>query len=205
MKMNQTSKSIAACAGAVSIIIWLVLPIYAFVVIIPLFQITGYRLAMSFNQIAILFLFAPVLMTIAPFSGEKRYCIWAGIINCIALLILLIIKKPIVANGNLKWLFQSAGSLINGVGSALGQTITENNFSSYIQVICDNFLVGGIGLWINLILGFAYIVFVSMFSKEESTNKTSAGPIQRNIRQTQSSGSSGSSVATPPTRTSHRT
>ncbi len=205
MKMDQGSRLIASAAGAIALIVWLVLPIYAFVIIIPLFHITGYRLAMSLNQIAILFLLFPLLMALVPLSGEKRYCICAGVLNLVACLVLLLIKKPMVVNGNLKWMFQSAGALISGLGSSVGQTITESNFSSYIEIACDNFLIGGLGLWINLIISFAYVVFVAMFTKEESQGSNSFGGMRKDSSSMRKNVSSGNSVGTTPTRTSHRT
>ena len=179
MKMDQTSRLIAAIGGTVALIIWLVLPIYAFVIIIPLFHITGYRLAMSLNQITIIFLIFPLLMALVPLSGEKRFCIWAGVLNLIACLVILLAKKEIIVNGNMKWLFQSAGALISGLGSSMGQTITESNFSSYIGVACDNFLIGGLGLWINLVLSLVYVIFITLFTKDESHGSVASGGLKK--------------------------
>lgn len=205
MKMDSGSRIVLACAGAAAFIFWLVLPVYSFCIVIPLFNLNGLRLAMTFNQIMIIFLLVPILMALIPLSGEKKYCIGAGALGLIACLVALLAKKPIIVGGNIKWLFQSAGALISGLGSALGQTITESNFSSYIDVACDNFLIGGLGLWINLIISFAYLIYAGVFAKEGNENAGSSGTPRRDIPQNPTRTPSGSSVSTTPTRTSHRT
>ncbi len=212
MKIDQRSTIILAAAGVLLIAIWLILPVYSFTIVIPLFLINGFMLAFQLNQFMALFLLVPILLVLAPLSGQKKFCVIAGGLSLITCLLLLILKKPIIMNGNLKWLFQSAGGLIRGLGSFLGVQITENNLDANMELACNQFLLGGLGLWLSILISFVYLIFSVMFVQESvqnsafshhnggsgaaSVNRPAAGPKKM---------PSSNPVSTTPTRTSHRT
>lgn len=165
-KMDNTTRLVAAGIGLLVLVLWLVLPVLTFSAVIPLFMINGFMLAYRVNQLAILFLLFPLFMTIAPLGGDKKITIIAGILNMVMCLALFLLRKQIIVQGNLGFLFKAGSALITGLGAAMGVTITEGNIDSYINVACDSFLFGGIGLWTCLIVSVIYIAFVLIFSQQ---------------------------------------
>lgn len=197
MKMDDTSKLIAAGIGLVTLIIWVILPVLSFVFVIPLYLINGFWLAYRFNQLGILLMLFPLLMILMPLSGDKKLTIGAGVLNMIMCLAVFFARKALIVHGNLGWLFKSASALISALGSFLNVTITEANISTYIDVACENFLVGGLGLWLSLVASVIYVFYVTVFG-----NQVKPTPINK----TQTSSQQISSKATAPSKGfSHRT
>lgn len=192
MKMDNTSRLIAAGIGAVTLALWLILPVYSFTFVIPLFMINGIMLAFNVNQLGIVLLLFPLLMILAPLTGEKKFAIGAGALTVVMCIVAFLLRKTMIVRGNLGWLFKTASLLISNLGSFANVTITEANIDSYITLACDNFLMGGLGLWLSMIASVIYIVFVLTFSQETmpKASSTSAGGQQNGNRSGYTSGAS---------------
>lgn len=177
MKMDNTSRLIAAGVGLVTLVLWLVLPVLSFVFVIPLFMVNGIMLATHVNQIGIFFILFPLMMMLIPLSGNKKLSIIAGALNIIICLAVFLFRKALIINGNLAWLYRSASLLISSLGSFAGVTITEANINSYIQIACDSFLMGGIGLWLSMITSIVYIAVILVFGQmvSQKPNSTFGG------------------------------
>ena len=182
MKMDNTSRLIAAGIGLVALVLWLILPVLSFSFIVPpfltvpLFMMNGYMLSFQINQLMMLVLLFPLAMILIPLTGDKKLTITAGVLNLIACLTVFLLKKQIITGGNLRWLFSAASALINKIGEFVNAPVTEANIDTYISVACDNFLMGGLGLWLTMAASVIYIVAVVIFGQLSVPSSTPTNP-----------------------------
>ena len=197
MKMESTSRLIAAAIGVVVLVLWMVLPVFTFYLVVPLYMINGYMLAFHVNQVGIIFLLFPLLMAVIPLTGDKKLSVGVGALNFVMCLVVFFARKALIVGGNLRWLFTAASTLISSLGSVVGVSITEANLDSYIGVACDSFLMGGIGLWLCLLASVIYIVVVLLFSQYSVPNQMgSSGPRAQQTNKVTTSPSKGYSHRT---------
>ena len=198
MDQNMKRLILAAC-GVASIVLWLVLPIYSFLPI-PLL-INGIMMINNINQIGILFLLFMVAMIIVPFLNNKIATAVTGAVNAVAALMSLFVARPMFMNGNLRWVFLLGTSLIQKIVSFFGYSITTENVQDAIKFLCDNFMQGGVGLWLWLVISLVYaaLAFVLDIGTLSRTRTKSVSTENSSIQH------SGTSSNSPSKGFSHRT
>ena len=131
---ENTMLLLAAGCGVLILLLWAFLPVLSFVVVLPLFNINGLTLAQRFNVISVVFFLFPLFMIIAAVCKSRKLCLIAGGLTVFADIMVFVLKKQLVLNGNLNWLYSSAKALITAIGNWAGYTITEANIITSLML-----------------------------------------------------------------------
>lgn len=176
MKIDKNILTLAMVAiGAACLAAWLLLPVLSFNIVIPLFGINGLHLALNVSNLTMLCLVVLLAMTFVPLTQNKMLCIITGVVSMVMCIVVLLLREAIITHGNLGWLYTAASLLITNIGSMFGETITAENIGMYIKLICDQFLVGGLGMWGVMGLSLIYIVAAALMSDSVSSGRPVTG------------------------------
>lgn len=173
MKIDKNILTLALTAiGALCLAAWLLLPVLSFSIVIPLFGINGLHLALNVSNLTMLCLVVLLAMTLMPLTQNKLLCIVCGTVSMVMCIVVLLLREPIITHGNLGWLYSAASLLISNIGSMFGETITAENIGLYIKLICDQFLVGGLGMWAVMGLSMIYIIAAAVMPDSVSGGRS---------------------------------
>lgn len=146
--------------SGLSIVLWFVLPVFSFILIIPLFNISGWNLCMNINQIMLIPLVIGVLMLVAALINNRTLMIVSGILQAVCIILTIIFRKDILLGGNLKWIYTSAQLLLNAIPNQeiAGVKITSENLKEVVTLITDNYLQMGLGLILHSVCTLIYLM-----------------------------------------------
>ena len=186
--------------SVISMTLWFLLPIFSFVVIVPLFHISGWNLCMHINQIMLISLGISILMLIAALINHRTLMIVAGLLQAVFAILTIVFRKDFLLEGNLKWIYSSAQLLLNAIPNlnVSGVQITSESLREVVQLIADNYMQMGIGFILHAVCVLIYILIAFMAPAETKPFSSSIGG--ENM-------SSGTPTFTPKTKTgyNHRT
>lgn len=144
----------------ISIGLWFLLPVFSFILVVPLFNISGWNLCMNINQIMLVPMAIGVLMLVAALINNRSLMIVSGILQVISIVLTMVFRKDILLGGNLKWIYSSAQILLNAIPNheIAGIKITSDNLKDVVALITDNYMQMGIGLILHAICTLIYLL-----------------------------------------------
>lgn len=160
--------------SVVGIVLWMILPVFSFVFVVPIFGLTGWRIAYSFNQLMFFPIAFTLFMAIAALTGKRQLMQVAAILEVIVCILIVIFKKDILLTGNLNWLYTASKILVDSIGSLAGVAITQENFNLVLDTVAVNFLQPGLGFVIHGLCVLAYLI-ISFIAPEEKKYGYSSG------------------------------
>ena len=196
--MKRTLSYAEMGLSAVSIILWLLLPVFSFVIIVPLFNISGLNLSIHINQIMLISLAIGIMMVAAAAINNRMMMIVAGLLQAVFIVITIVLRKDILLNGNLRWIYTSAQLLLDAVPNLeiSGVQITSEKLREVIALVVNNYMQMGLGFILHAVCTLAYILLACMAPSE--TRSSFSGT-------TGGTGSSGTTATfTPNSRTGYK-
>ena len=181
--------------SVISIVTWFLLPVLSFVIIIPLFNISGWNLALHINQLMLFVLLGGILMLIAALVNNRKMMIVAGALEIIIVILSFIFRKQVLLGGNFKWIYNSATLLVSKVPEVVGVDTSSWDIQQIIKYVVENFLQPGIGGIIHGICTLAYLIIAICASKEKPIIGT---------KNTNGTGTNSKSSSTFNTNTTHQ-
>ena len=156
--------------AAVSLLVWFFLPVYSFIFIVPLFNISGWSLSLTINQLMLFALFGGILMVVAAVINNRKLMIVAGVLEVIIVILTFIFRKNILLEGNFKWIYSSATLLVKKLPEIVGVDTSSWNIQEIVTYAIDNLLQPGLGLIIHGICVLAYTIIAFCASGDKGTS-----------------------------------
>ena len=153
-----------------SVVAWLILPVFSFVLLIPLFNIIGWNLAFTINQIMLIPLLFGLLMLLAAFLNNRSLMITSAILQIIMFVLTIIFRKQILLGGNIKWIYTSAQLLLGKVKELAGLQFDANDLNNTITFIIDNYMQVGLGMILHGFFVFIYAM-IAIFAPQKNDTK----------------------------------
>ena len=167
----------------IAMTLWFVLPIFSFVVIVPLFNVSGWNLCMHINQMMLIPLVVGMIMLIGALINNRTLMIASGLIQVVCIILTVVFRKEILLEGNLKWIYSSAQLLLKAIPNlqVSGVQINAENLREVVTLIVNNYMQMGLGLILHGLSTIVYVL-ISFVAPEEkkpftagSTGNGSAG------------------------------
>ena len=157
----------------ISMILWFLLPVFSFVLIVPLFHITGWSLCLRVNQIMLISLALAIFMFVAALTNQRTLMIVSGLLQVVCIVLTVIFRKAILLEGNLKWIYTSAQLLITAIPNLeiSGTQITAENLRDVVTLITDNYMQVGLGFILHAILTLIYVL-IAFIAPQDSRRST---------------------------------
>jgi len=184
----------------IAMTLWFVLPIFSFVVIVPLFNVSGWNLCMHINQMMLIPLVVGMIMLIGALINNRTMMIASGLIQVVCIILTVVFRKEILLEGNLKWIYSSAQLLLKAIPNleVSGVQINAENLREVVTLIVNNYMQMGLGLILHGLSTLVYVL-ISFAAPEEKKPFTAGGA---------GSGSAGTTASFAPSKKTgynHRT
>lgn len=173
--MKRELMYVEAGLSALSLLVWFVLPIFSFVLIIPLFSILGWNMAFTINQILLIPMALALLMLIAALVNNRPLMIIAGVLQLIMFILTIVLRKDLLLGGNIRWIYTSAKLLLDKAKDAAGFQFGADDLNAAITFIIDNYMQIGIGLILHGICVVAYLLIAGVAPAKAKSVYQSAG------------------------------
>lgn len=144
-------------AGA-SLLVWFLLPVLSFVILIPIFSISGWNLAININQLTLFVLFGGALMVLGAAMNNRKLMITAGVLEILFIVICFIFRKNVLLGGNIKWIYNSATLLVKKVPEIVGVDTSSWDIKQVVTYVVENLLQPGVGSIIHGICTLLYLI-----------------------------------------------
>lgn len=158
--------------SAVSILVWLLLPVFSFVVVVPLFGIIGWSLSIRINQLMLFIVFGGILMIVGALINNRKLMITAGVLEIVLVILSFVFRKDILLGGNFKWIYNSATILVKKVPEVVGVDTSSWDIQQIVTYIVDNFLQPGIGGIIHAVCTLVYLIIAICASESKPIIQT---------------------------------
>lgn len=162
--------------SGISLLAWFLLPIYSFIVVIPLFNISGWNLVLRINQLTLFVLLGSILMIVAALMNNRKFMITSAVLEAIIVILTVVFRKNILLGGNFKWIYNSAALLVKKVPEIVGVDTSGWDIQQVITYVVDNLLQFGLGGIIHGICTLGYLIIAICAPEEKpyvfTNNKT---------------------------------
>ncbi len=156
-----------ACA-VLMLVLYCLLPVVSFVVVVPLLHINGIVFATMLNAIMFLPIILSILLIFFSLFNQRKLSLIVSILSIIGIIVIGILIKAIIVNGNLKWLKGSTTLLMNALNNA-DSASGIMDISQSIDWIASNFLVLGLGYYAYVLLTVVFAILVAVTSENTDT------------------------------------
>ena len=162
--------------AVLSMIVWFILPVFAFVLAVPLYSITGMTLANRINQLMFIPLVLGAVMIVGAALKNKPIMITAAGIQLLVAILTMIFKKECIVEGNGKFIIDTATLLLNALKDQIqqwtGASITGENIREIINIL-SNYIQPGLGWVLHIIITAAYLLIACLAPVAKSSSSSS--------------------------------
>ncbi len=162
--------------AVLSMLVWFILPVFSFVLVVPLYNITGMTLANRINQLMFIPLVLGAVMVVGAVLRNKPVMIAAAAIQLLVAVLTMAFKKECIVEGNGKFIIDTASLLINSLKDQIqqwtGTTITAESIREIINVLA-NYMQPGLGWVLHAILTAAYLLIACLAPAEKKVARES--------------------------------
>ena len=160
MKLKRELTYVQMGLAGASILVWFLLPVFSFmVVMLPVFNISGWSLAMIVNQLMLIPIAGMILMLLGAVLNNRRLMITAGVLEAVIVILAFIFRKDILLGGNFRWIYLSATELVKKVPELVGGVDTSSwDVQQIVTFVVENLLQPGLGGIIHLACTIAYVI-----------------------------------------------
>ena len=164
--------------AVLSMIVWFVLPVFSFVLAIPLYNITGMTLANRINQLMFIPLVLGAIMVVGAAMKNKPIMITAAVIQLLTAILTMVFKKECIVEGNGKFIVDTATLLLNALKDQIqqwtGTSITGENIREIINIL-SNYIQPGLGWVLHIIITAAYLLIACLAPVAKSSSSSGTG------------------------------
>ena len=133
--MRKEFKWIELIIAMLALLFWLKLPIFSFVLFVPLINIDGWTCATTINQYMYIPMGMTVLMMTAALIGHRHAMQITGIVQLIVCIIVLFSEKSILLSGNMGWISSLLRAIINRISGTVDIGLTQEQIDGALDTI----------------------------------------------------------------------
>ena len=127
--------------AVLSMLVWFILPVFSFVLVVPLYNITGMTLANRINQLMFIPLVLGLVMIAGAVMRNRPVMITTAAIQLLVAILTMAFKKECIVEGNGKFIVDTATLLLNAVKDQiqqwLGVSVSGENIREFINVLSN--------------------------------------------------------------------
>ena len=142
------------------VLVLCLLPMVTFIVVLPVFSISGLFFAMYCNGIFYIPIAITLVICVLSFLDKKMISVAMSTLLFVVMIVIGICMNKLLVNSNLKWIMGSAQVVFNAMGDP--QALQQYSAKEIVSQITDNFMVLGIGYYLYITLNLITIMCAAM-------------------------------------------
>ena len=116
-----------------SIILWSILPVFSFVLLIPLANLDGWTLSTRINQALLLPMGLSVLMIAAAVVNNRLLMQVLGMLQIVLCVLVLVFRKELVMHGSLNWVVSLLKVILEKLGNLIHLDISQESIDTALD------------------------------------------------------------------------